>query len=129
MKRKFDRNNIKKMYFHLYKVNAEKIDKEPNGEGVYIHRSDKYEILDLNDYTFSLKIISKVFIEPEALFCINLEYKANFELSHKVDEAFIKKNANELLNPIGSEMSYIISTLTKAITDSYFIMPPMISID
>ena len=74
----------------------------------------------LNDGVFSLKLISKVFVEPQALFSINLEYRASFEFSHKVDKKFIDKNVNELLRPIGSEMSYVTSTLTKAITDHYF---------
>jgi hypothetical protein len=130
MRNEFNPKSIKKANLYLYKINAEKIEKNQQGEdGFNVKRSDKYEVLDINDSNFSLKFVSKVFVDPEALFCIDLEYRANFEFSHKIDKKFIDKNINELLYPIGGEMSYITSTLTKALTDHYIVMPPIISID
>ncbi|MDD2217980.1 MAG: hypothetical protein PHX63_06070 [Eubacteriales bacterium] len=34
-----------------------------------------------------------------------------------------------MLQPIGSEISYLTSTLTKLLVDNYFLMPPIITID
>ena len=84
--------------------------------------------MDLKENAFSLKLDSKVFVEPEALFCIYLEYRINYEFSHKVATKFIEKNIEEILHPVGSEVSYVTSTLTKFLTNNYFIMPPTITI-
>ena len=129
MKRDFDSDNVKKFEVTLCKANAERIEKDPSGTRLTVKREDKYEILDLKENTFSLRLNSKVFVEPEALFCIYLEYRINYEFSHKVDTKFIEKNIEEILHPVGSEVSYVTSTLTKFLTDNYFIMPPTITIE
>ena len=129
MKQDFDSNNVKKFEITLCKVNAEKIEKNPSGTRLTVTREYKYEILDLKENTFSLKLNSKVSVEPEALFCIYLEYRINYEFTHKVDTKFIKKNVEEILRPVGSEVSYVMSTSTKFLTNNYFIMPPTITIE
>jgi len=129
MKRAFDSNNVKKFEITLCKVNAEKIIKKLTGPRLAVTQADKYEILDLKENIFSLKLNSKVSVEPEALFCIYLEYRINYEFTHKVDTKFIEKNVEEILRPVGSEVSYVTSTLTKFLTDNYFIMPPTITIE
>lgn len=129
MKREFDPGNVKTIETTLCKINAERIEKDPAGIKLAVKKEDKYKILDLKENTFSLKLDCKVYVDPESLFCIYLEYRINYELSHKVDKKFIEQNAEELLYPLGSEVSYVTSTLTKLLTDNYFIMPPTISID
>ena len=129
MKQDFDSNNVKKLEITLCKVNAERIENDPSGTRLSVKREDKYEILNLKENTFSLKLNSKVFVEPEALFCIYLEYRINYEFSHKVDRKFIEKNVEEILHPLGNDVSYVTSTLTKFLTDNYFIMPPSITIE
>lgn len=129
MKQDFDSNNVKKFEIILCKVNAERIEKDPSGTRLTVKREEEYEILDLKENTCSLKLSSKVFVEPEALFCIYLEYRINYEFSHKVDAKFIEKNIEEIFHPVGSEVSYVTSTLTKFLTDNYFIMPPTITIE
>ena len=128
MKKKFSLDNIIRTQITLNSVSAERIDAN-DGESFVIKRSDKYEILDLNEKTVSLKLIAKVFAEPEILFKICLEYKASFEFNHKIDKAFVEKNIDDILLPLGSDISYTISTLTKMLVDEYFIMPPIVSID
>jgi|SRR5665647_703036 len=129
MKQDFSRENIKKYQTSLCKINAEKIDRDPDGDRLSIKREDKYEIKDLNNNIFTLRLFSKVYAEPEALFCIYLEYEINYEFTHEVDKKFIKKNIDELLHPLGSDVSYLTSTLSKMLTNSYFIMPPSITIE
>lgn len=129
MKKKFNSESIKKSQFVLQKISAERIDALPNTEGFTIKRSDKFEILALNSNNVTLKLISKVYVDPEAMFFICFEYKASFEFDHKIDKSFIDKNIDEILLPLGSEMSYTTSTLTKLLVDHYFIMPPIIAID
>lgn len=128
MKQDFSRENVKKYQTTLCKINAEKIEREPESDSLSIKREDHYEIKDLVDNIFTLRLFSKVHVEPEALFCIYLEYEINYEFTHKVDKKFIEKNSEELLHPLGSDVSYLTSTLSKMFTDSYFIMPPSITI-
>lgn len=129
MKQEFDSNNVKKFDITLVKINAERVENNPTENRLTVKREDKYDILDIKENIFSLKLNAKVFVEPEALFCIYLEYRINYEFNHKVDKKFIEKNVEEILHPVGSEVSYVTSTLTKFLTDNYFIMPPTITIE
>lgn len=113
----------------LQKVSAEKVDKEPETDHLSVKRVDKYEIIDLNENKLTLKLFSNVFVEPEALFCIFLEYAINYEFIHNIDKKFVENNIDELLHPLGGEVSYMTSTLSKMFTNTYFVMPPSISIE
>lgn len=128
MKKKFSMENLKRTSMILKNVSAERIDALP-GESFLIKRSDKYEILELKENAVTLKLISRVSMEPESLFEICLEYKASLEFKHKIDKSFIEKNIDDMLQPLGSDISYMISTLTKLLVDEYIIMPPIVSID
>lgn len=128
MRKKFSRKNVKRTLTSLKKVCAERIDTLP-GDSFIIKRSDKYEILDLEESSVTLKLISKVFMEPESLFNICLEYKTIIEFNHKIDKGFVEKYIDEMLSSMGSDISYTISTLTNMLVDEYFIMPPIVSID
>ncbi|GEM_PF-1011920 len=125
----FNSNNVKQFEIKLCKVIAERIEKKPHGTKLAISREHEYNILDLKENSFSLKLNSKIFLEPEALFCINLEHIINYAFAHKVDAKFIEDNVEEIFRPVGSEVSYITSTLTKFLTDNYFIMPPTITME
>lgn len=128
MENKFSPENIKKANINLIKVHAEKIETELQNIEFTIKRSDKYEILEMRPNGVSLKFTSEVSVEPEALFTIAFEYKAVFEFNHKIDAKFVENNINDMLQPIGNETSYIISTMTKLMNDTYIIIPPIVSI-
>lgn len=128
MENKFSPENIKKATINLIKVHAEKIETELQNIEFTIKRLDKYEILEMRPNGVSLKFTSEVSVEPEALFTIDFEYKAVFEFNHKIDAKFVESNINDMLQPIGNETSYIISTMTKLMNDTYIIIPPIVSI-
>jgi hypothetical protein len=128
MENKFSPENIKKATINLIKVHAEKIETELQNIEFTIKRLDKYEILEMRPNGVSLKFTSEVSVEPEALFMIDFEYKAVFEFNHKIDAKFVESNINDMLQPIGNETSYIISTMTKLMNDTYIIIPPIVSI-
>ena len=128
MENRFSPENIKKATINLIKVHAEKIETELQNIEFTIKRSDKYEILEMRPNGVSLKFTSEVSVEPEALFTITFEYKAVFEFNHKIDAKFVESNINDMLQPIGNETSYIISTMTKLMNDTYIIIPPIVSI-
>lgn len=128
MENKFSPENIKKATINLIKVHAEKIETELQNIEFTIKRLDKYEILEMRPNGVSLKFTSEVSVEPEALFTITFEYKAVFEFNHKIDAKFVESNINDMLQPIGNETSYIISTMTKLMNDTYIIIPPIVSI-
>jgi hypothetical protein len=104
------------MYYLI--SNAEKIEKKPSSTKFTITRVDKYEILEIKENAFSLKLNSSIFIDPEALFRVNLEHQIKYEFTHEIDTKFIENNLEEIFHPVGSEVSYITSTLTKFLTDS-----------
>lgn len=128
MENRFSPENIKKATINLIKVHAEKIETELQNMEFTIKRLDKYEILEMRSNGVSLKFTSEVSVEPEALFTITFEYKAVFEFNHKIDAKFVESNINDMLQPIGNETSYIISTMTKLMNDTYIIIPPIVSI-
>lgn len=128
MENKFSPENIKKANINLVKLHAEKIETELQNIEFTIKRSDKYEILAMRSNGVSLKFSSEVSVEPKALFTISFEYKADFEFNHDIDTSFVVSNINDILQPIGNEISYIISTMTKLINDTYIIIPPIVSI-
>ena len=126
MKQEFSKKNIKKYVASICKINAEKIEGDLNGQGLAIKREETYEIEKIKDKSFNLRFLCKVYIDPEALFCADLEYEVYYEFTHNVDKNFIDDNIDVLLRPLGNEVSYFTSTLSKMFTNVYFVTPPVI---
>lgn len=71
-----DRDELKKLSarkFFLNKVSANRFDIEPKNETVDISEETYFEIIENNSEYLSLRVITKIFVEPEALLSIELE--------------------------------------------------------
>lgn len=112
--------------FYLNKIEARKIDKEPEQDIVDITQETEYEIIENNEKTLSIELKTKTFIEPEALFCIEMEHVIEYILKDTISEKDVRENINALLSPLGNEISFLISVLTREMINTRVILPPSI---
>lgn len=129
MIQKFNADMIQSMQKAMLKMHAEKIEKIPDSTEISVIRKDSWELIEVDNTKCSLKLCSKVGLKPESLFSLYIEYAIQYEFKQKIDKKFINKNVEQLLHPLGSEISYIIGSITKFIFNDYLILPPAILID
>jgi len=114
--------------FFLNKVSANRLDIEPKNETVNISEETHFEIIENNSEYLSLRVITKIFIEPEALFVIELEHIIEYKLQEKITNKEIDDNIEELLFPLASEISYITSFMTQKLIGTHIVLPPKLNI-
>lgn len=118
---------INKIKFFLNKIVANKIENEPEEMNIDLALETDYIARKKTDDELIIESTVKVFLEPEALFFIELEYITEIKLLESISDEEIDDGIDELLSQLGSEASYMISTLTKKIIGTYIILPPIIS--
>ncbi|MGB9975806.1 hypothetical protein [Thermovenabulum sp.] len=121
-------HKIKRKRFYLNKINAIKINKEPSDNTISINQDASYSILEKSKDRLSVKVNTKFFVEPEALFSIELEYIIEFELNEEITDKEIEDNINEMITPVGGVSSYIVASITKEMLGSYLILPPTLKV-
>ena len=122
-------SKTKRRRLYLNKVVANKIDKEPEDTTVNINQDTVCVILENTKEMLSIKVNTKIFIEPEVLFSIEIEHIMEFILREKITDEEIEKNIDEIVAPLGAEISYIIASLTKEMLGSHIILPPGIKVN
>lgn len=119
---------IKSRWYHLNNVVAKNIDKTPEGSTIDIGQNTECSILKNTEDYLSIKVNIQVFVKPEALFSMDLEYIIEFELEEKITDGEIDDNIDILISPLEQETSYLIATLTKYIIGTYIILPPQLEV-
>lgn len=112
--------------YYLNKINAIKIDEKPEKNTVNISQDTEYKIIENSEKKLLIELKTKTFIEPESLFCIEMEYVIEYMLKDSISDKEIKENINTLLSPLGNEISFLISVLTSEMINSRVILPPAI---
>ncbi|MDD4779356.1 MAG: hypothetical protein PHT02_01945 [Tissierellia bacterium] len=115
--------------YYLNKIKAMRIDEKPEKNTVNISQDTEYEIIENNEKKLVIELKTKTFIEPEALFCIEMEYVIEYMLKDLIGDKEIKDNINTLLSPLGNEISFLISILTNEMINSRVILPPAIALN
>lgn len=119
---------IKARRYYLKKIIANKIEKRPDTKEIKIAQEIKHSILNNNNEHLTININIKTFLEPEALFSIELEYIIEFKLNNALRNDEVKKNINKLISPLGQEVSYTISSITKEMLGTPIVLPPKLKI-
>jgi len=122
-------SKLRKREFRLNKIVANRIDKEPKDKIINIDQNIECKILKKTKENLSAKVDIKVFVDPEALFAVDLEYKVEVMFKEEVTDEEIESNIDEIIAPLGPEVSYIIASLTKKMFGGYIILPPKIKVD
>jgi hypothetical protein len=117
---------IRNSSFYLDKITAKKINKKPDYTQVNINQHTVCTILEGSGDNLLIKVNIKTFLEPEALFSIEMEYIMEFEFKEEITDKEIKDNIDEIIAPLGRVSSYIIASITKEMLGSYMILPPII---
>jgi len=120
---------LKKRRFYLNKVTAKRIDKEPDENPININHEVACTILKNSKDKLSIKVNTKTYPQPEALFSIEIEYIMEFILKEEITDEEIKNNIDIMVAPLGGAVSYIIASITKEMHGSPLILPPTIEVD
>ncbi|HHZ01978.1 MAG TPA: hypothetical protein GX396_03410 [Tissierellia bacterium] len=123
MKNKDIKDIVKSRRYYLNKIEAKRIDKKPD-EAIKMSQQTEYEIIENKDGKLSIKLNTKIFMEPESLFSIKTEHIIEYMLEEPISNEEVEKNIDILLNPLGGELSYIISTISKEMINTRIILPP-----
>lgn len=120
---------IKGRDYYLNNITANRIAKEPDDRTANIMQEADFSILENTADSLVIKVNTKAFVEPEALFLIETEHIIEFELKEKVSSEDVEKNINELIPSLGHEISYLIASLTKKMIGIHVILPPGLEIE
>lgn len=119
---------LKRKEFYLNKITAKKIDKVPSDAKININQHTSCKIMKNSDGNLFIKVITKTFIKPAALFSADIEYIMKFESEEGITDKEIEDNINEIVMPLGGMNSYIIASITKEMLGTHLILPPIIKV-
>ncbi|NMB97281.1 MAG: hypothetical protein GYA02_11840 [Clostridiaceae bacterium] len=122
-------SKLNKIEFHLNKVVANRIDKEPKGKKLNINQDAICTVLERTKEKLNAKINIRISIDPEALFSMEIEHIVEIIFREETTDQEIERNINEIVAPLGAEISYIIASLTEKMFGAHIILPPGIKID
>lgn len=114
--------------FFLNKITANRLPIEPKDKTIDISEETYFDVIDNNSEYLSLRVITKIFIEPKALFSIEMEHIIEYRLLEKITNDEIDNNIEELLFPLASEISYITSSITQKLIGTHIVLPPKLNI-
>lgn len=117
-------NNIKRRKYYLNMIHAKKIDEKPEYDSAKVLQKTEYEILENKDDKLSMKISTKIFMEPEAFFSIEMEHIIEYILKYPISNTEVEKAIDILVKPLGSEISFLVSSITKEMLNTRVILPP-----
>ena len=121
------KNKIGRIY--LNKVVAIRIDKKPDDTAISVNQGTEYTILNNSKRGISIKVNTKTFMEPEVLFSIEIEHIIEFMVDGEITVEEINNNIEEIITPLGAEVSYIIASITKEMIGSRMILPPILNLN
>lgn len=120
---------VKKKRSYLNKIIATKIDKKPSDVTVDVNHETKYVILNNTKESLVIRVDTRISVEPEALFSIELEHIIEFMLNEEITNEEIENNIEKIIGSLGTEISYIVASITKEMIGSHMILPPVININ
>lgn len=86
-----------------------------------------FEINEIDDNRAMILAYVKAEFEPAVMFKSNAIFSIKVKFENSVKEEYIIKNIEEILYPISSEISYLMSVLSKSVDGTAFIVPPIIN--
>lgn len=129
MENKNIKDTIKGRRIYLSKINAKKIEKKTEPTPVELIQDSMYKILENKEENVTIQVNTKVYMKPEALFDIEIEHIIEYIFKDVISDMEIEESIDELLNPLGSEVSFIISAISKDMLNTRIILPPKINLN
>lgn len=86
----------------------------------------EYKIVENKNGIVNLKVKSEAYFEPEMVLKALMEFNLYYDIDGEVSDDEIYGNIEELLSPIGSEVSCLLALITKSMSGTPLILPPVI---
>lgn len=91
------------------------------------YKSDvKYKIIDNKIGVATIRAISESYFNPESIFKSSMEFNVYLEIDGEITDEEIEDNIEEILYTLGSEITYLLTPITKSMKGGALIVPPMI---
>lgn len=121
------RNNVIDTALFMESMNIEKIINDIKPDDVEYELNVRYYLDEFDENKALLKVICDSGFKPNLMFRANFKFNAIVEFEKEVTSDDIDSNIDEIVDSIGSEISYLIATLTKSMGGSSLIVPPIIN--
>ncbi len=115
---------LRRMY--LDKIEARRIDKKAEPSNIKLVQDSEYQILENSEEKTSIKLNTKIYVDPQALLDIEVDYMIEYMFKEFISDKEIHESIDVLISPIGNEISHIVSFITKEMFDNRVILPPRI---
>jgi hypothetical protein len=119
---------IKRRKSYLNKIVGNKIDKIPDVTNVDVNQDAECTILKNDKDSVTIKVNTKIFTEPQALFSIEIEYIIELTLNEEISDEEIKDNIDKIISPLGARVSYTVASITKEMHGTHLILPPGLNV-
>lgn len=121
-------SKVKNREFYLNKLVANRIEKQPKDNKINISQDVFCTILEKTKERLTLKVNARVFVVPEAFFSIETEHVLEVVFREETTDEEIESTIDEIIAPLGTEISFIIASLTKKMFGAHIILPPRIKV-
>ncbi|EEH97398.1 hypothetical protein CSBG_01024 [Clostridium sp. 7_2_43FAA] len=87
----------------------------------------QYKIVENKNGVVNIKVKVYSLFVPEFLFKSSMDFNVVLEFEKEVENEDIISNIEELMDPVASEVSYLLGTITKSMNNNIpLILPPVI---
>lgn len=114
---------------YLNKVIAVRMDRKLDETAASVNQETKYEVLNNPKEGISIRVNTKTFVEPGALFSIEIEHIIELMADEEITVGEINNNIEKIIAPLGAEVSYIVASITKEMIGSRMILPPILNLN
>ncbi|SHF15062.1 hypothetical protein [Clostridium fallax] len=120
-------NRIIDTQFFMENMEFERIVNDIKAGEINYELNLQYYIHDINENTVSLKVKCDSGFRPSLMFIAKFRYNVVVEFENDITDDEVYKNINDILDSIGSEISCLISILTRSMGGSPLIVPPVVN--
>ncbi|KXA06738.1 hypothetical protein [Clostridium perfringens] len=120
-------NRIIDTQFFMENMEIERIVNDVKAGDINYELNLQYYIHDINENTVALKVKCDSGFKPSLMFIAKFRYNVIVEFENDITDDEVYKNINDILDSIGSEISCLISILTRSMGGSPLIVPPVVN--
>lgn len=111
----------------LRKIKFRDIISDTDADNISYKLNMEYKIVENNSGVVNIKVKVYSKFVPEFLFKSSMDFNVVLEFEKEVDNEDIISNIEELMDPIASEVSYLLGPITKSMNNNIpLILPPVI---
>lgn len=121
------KNNVVNTELFMNSMNIEKIVNEVKVSEINYELNIKYYIDEFEEEKVLLKVICDSGFKPNLMFRASLNFDVVVEFEKEVALEDVESNIEDILDSMGSEISYLIAALTRSMGGSSLIVPPIVN--